>query len=104
MILIKPNVYIVIDEYTQYLINEGLTSQTRAFEKKKLIIQSINSNLGGIVTHRSSPYNELGKIERCLLFVYKDPKSKIQWGIAYKRFDNNAIVYYIKNLKLVKEK
>ena len=104
MILIKPNVYIVIDEYTQYLISEGLTSQTRAFEKKKLIIQSIHSNLGGIVTHRLSPYRDLGKIEGCLLYVYKDPKSKTQWGIAYKRFDNNAIVYYIKNLKLVKEK
>ena len=102
MILIRPNVYKIIDEYTKYLINEGLTSQTRALEKKSLIIQAINSNLGGIVTHRLSPYTELGNDAACLLYVYKDPKSKTQWGFAYKRFDNNAIVYYMKNLKLVK--
>ena len=41
-------------------------------------------------------------MEGCLLYVYKDPKSKTQWGFAYKRFDDNAIVYYMKNLKLVK--
>ena len=100
MIIISEYIYRVIDAYTNYLINEGLTSQTRAFEKKKLIINAINSNLNGMVTHRLSPYKELGSEER----VYKDPKSKTQWGFAYKRFDeNNVIVYYMKNLKLIKE-
>ena len=103
MILIRPNIYKVIDEYTKYLINEGLTTQTRAFEKKKLIIQAINSNLGGIVTHRLSPYKELGRDESCLLYVYKDPRSRTQWGFAYRRFGSNVIVYYMRNLKLVKD-
>ena len=104
MILIKPNVYKVIDDYTNYLISEGLTSNIRAHQKRLGIIQSINSNLNGIVTHRSSPYKELGKDEGCLLYVYKDPRSKTQWGFAYKYFDeDNVIVYYMKNLKLVNE-
>ena len=102
MILIKPNVYQVIDDYTNYLINEGLTTNTRANQKRMNIIQSIYSNLGGMVTHRPSPYKELGKDEGCLLYVYKDSKSKTQWGFSYKRFnENNVIVYYMKNLKLV---
>ena len=102
MILIKPNVNALINDYVNYLINEGITSQTRAFEKKNLMIEAINSNLHGIVTHRLSPYKALGRDKNCLLYVYKDQKSKTQWGFAYKRFDkNNAIVYYMKNLKLI---
>ncbi|MDR0295842.1 MAG: hypothetical protein LBH91_06665 [Prevotellaceae bacterium] len=73
-------------------------------EKKNLIIQAISSNLGGMLTHRPSPYRKLSKDEGCLLYVYKDTKSKTQWGFAYKRFgDKNVIVYYVKNLKLVSE-
>ncbi len=103
MILIKPNVLEIIDNYVDYLTNEGITSQKRAFEKKNLMIQSINSNLGGIINHRKSPYKVLGKDIDCLLYVYKDLKSKTQWGFAYKQFDkNNVIVYYMVNLKLVK--
>jgi len=103
MIIISDIVNALIDDYVNYLINEGITSQTRAFEKKNLMIQSINFNLTGIVTHRLSPYKELGKNEGYLLYVYKDPKSKTQWGFAYKRFDeDNVIVYHMKNLKLVK--
>ena len=42
--------------------------------------------------------------EGCLLYVYKDSKSKTQWGFAYKYFEeNNVIVYYMKNLKLAKD-
>ena len=103
MILIKPDVNNVIDNYVSYLINEGVTSQKRAFEKKDLMMQAINSNLGGILTHRSSPYEKLGKDKGCLLYVYKDRKSKTQWGFAYKQFDeNNVIVYFMRNLKLVR--
>ena len=103
MIIISNKVYEIIDDYTEYLINEGLTSNIRAHQKRMEIIQAINSNLGGIVTHRPSPYKELGRREGCLLYVYKDPKSKTQWGFAYKRFDdNNVIVYYMRNLKLIK--
>ena len=102
MILIKPIVNALIDDYVNYLINEGITSQTRAFEKKSLMMQSINSNLGGIVIHRPSPYKELGRDESCLLYVHKDRKSKTQWGFAYKRFNkNDVIVYYMRNLKLI---
>ncbi|MCL1937009.1 MAG: hypothetical protein FWF52_01260 [Candidatus Azobacteroides sp.] len=105
MILLKSHVKALIDDYVKYLISEGITSKERAFKKKNQMIQALNSNLGGMLTHRPSPYKELGKKEDCLLYVYKDPKSKTQWGFAYKRFDqNNVIVYYIKNLKLVKER
>jgi len=105
MIFIKPNVYEIVDRYTNYLIDEGLTSKTRAHQKRMEIIQALHSNLGGIVTHRPSPYKEMGKNEGCLLYVYKDAKSKTQWGFSYKRFgEENVIVYHMKNLKLIKEK
>ncbi|MCL1934132.1 MAG: hypothetical protein FWF53_10035 [Candidatus Azobacteroides sp.] len=104
MIIISDAVIALIDDYINYLIDEGITSKTRALEKKNLMIQAIHNNLGGMVTHRLSPYKELGNDERCLLYVYKDMKSKGQWGFAYKRFDDNdAIVYYMRNLKLVRE-
>ena len=104
MILIVEEVYKAIEQYCDYLTNEGLTSKPRAIEKKNLMIQAIYCNLGGIVTHRLSPYKELGNEERCLLYVYKDSKSKSQWGFAYKRFDeNNVIVYFMRNLKLVRD-
>jgi len=102
MIYIKPLVYKAIDYYTQYLISEGLTSNDRAHQKRLKILHFLNSNLSGIIRHRSSPYKELGRDEDCLLYVYKDPKSKTQWGFAYKEIDNNiTIVYYMRNLKLV---
>jgi len=102
MILIKPRVYNVIDEYTQYLINEGLTSQTRALEKKDQIIRAIDDNLGGLLTHRPSPYKELGRDKDCSLYVFKDSKSRTQWGFAYQRYDENIIVCFMKNMKLIK--
>ena len=104
MILIKRDVYKILEQYNEYLIQEGLTSKDRAKQKKNLIVQALNENLGGIITHRPSPYKEFGKHEGYLLYVYKDLKSKTQWGFAYKRFDeNNIIVYYMKNLKLIRE-
>lgn len=103
MIIISAVVNALIDDYINYLINEDITTQKRAFEKKTLMIHALNSNLGGIVTHRSSPYKEMGKDEGCLLYVYKDAKSKTQWGFSYKRFgERNVIVYHMKNLKLIK--
>ena len=106
MILLKPKVKALIDNYVYYLIKEGITSQTRAFEKKNFMIHALNINLGGIiVTHRQSPYKELGSEESCLLYVFKDSKTKSQWGFAYKRFDeHNVIVYNMKNLKLIRER
>ena len=105
MIEIRDNVYAIIDNYVNYLINEGITSQKRAYEKRDLMIQALNYSLSGIIRHRPSPYKELGKDEDCLLYVYKDTKSKTQWGFAYEEFDDfNVIVHYMRNLKLVKEK
>jgi len=102
MIIISGEIYKILDDYTRYLIKEGLTSQERAIEKKNLILQALDYNLGGIVTHRISPYKALGSEERCFLYVYQDHKSKTQWGFAYKRFnENDVIVYYMKNLKLI---
>jgi hypothetical protein len=104
MIIISNNVYDIIEQYEDCLVNEYSKTKERAKEKKDLMIQAIYSNLNGIITHRPLPYKELGSEKNCLLYVYKDPKSKIQWGFAYKRFDaGNVIVYYMKNLKLVKE-
>ena len=104
MIIIGQKVYQVIDEYTEYLIREGLTSIERAIQKRMEITQAIHSNLWEIVNYRFSPYKDLGKDESCRLYVYKDSKSKTLWGFAYKQFDgNNVIVYYMKNMKLVKE-
>jgi len=104
MILIEENVHKVIDEYTQYIINEGLTSKQRGNQKREGIIKTINKNLGGLVSHRLSPYKQLGRDEGCRLYVYTDPKSKTQWGFGYKDFgDNNVIVYYMRNMKLVTE-
>jgi hypothetical protein len=104
MIIISQDVYIAIDEYTEYLINEGLASQTRANQKRAEIILAINKNLGGMFTHRPSPYKALGRNDGCRLYVYKDPKSKTQWGFAYKWFNgDNVIVYYMRNLKLINE-
>ena len=104
MIIIKPEVNAIIDDYVNYLINEGETSQMRAFNKKDLMIQALNKNLGGILTHRPSTYKDLGRDEGCRLYVYVDPKSKTQWGFAHKvDEDNNVIIYYMKNMKLVKE-
>lgn len=105
MIIIAENVNKIIDDYVNYLIDEGITSQKRAFEKKNLMLQSLDTNLGGILTHRLSPYKELGKDEDCLLYVYRDSKTKTQWGFAYKQFNgNNVIVYYMTNLKLIRGK
>jgi hypothetical protein len=105
MIKIKPNVYKIIDEYTNYLINEGLTSNARAQQKRTVIIQSLLQNLGGIVSHRLSPYTRLGKDLGCRLYVYTDPKSKTQFGFAYKvdSETGDVIVYMMKNMQLVGE-
>lgn len=102
MILIVEEVYKTLEQYRDYLIKEGLTTKERAKQKVEQVLQSLYRNLGGIITHRASPYRELGKDERCLLYVYKDVKSRTQWGFAYKRFDENIIIYYVRNLKLVK--
>jgi len=103
MIIISENIYELLEQYEDCLVKEYCKTKERAKEKKNLIIQAINKNIGGMVTHRQSPYKDLGGEKNCLLYVYKDPKSKTQWGFAYKRFDDsNVIVYYMKNLKLVK--
>ena len=106
MILIKPNVYNVIDKYTRYLINEGLTSQARAIEKKNLILQALYKNLGGIRSFPFSQYKSFGASQNHRLYVYKDPKSKTQWGFTHKEFNDrdgnmNVIIYNMKNMKLV---
>ena len=104
MIIISDVVNRIIDDYVNYLIQEGVTSKKRAYEKRDLMIEALNYSLSGIIRHRPSPYKELGKNENCLLYVYRDRKSKTQWGFAYKQFDeNNVIVYYMRNLKLVKD-
>jgi hypothetical protein len=100
---ISQNIIDSLDEYSKYLFNMGLTSQKRAFEKRDLIVNAIYNNLGGLVSHRLSPYTRLGKDLGCRLYVYTDPKSKTQWGFAYKINKGNIIVYLMKNMQLVGE-
>ena len=106
MILIKPNVYEVIDDYVNYLIREDITSQERAYEKRDLMIQSLKKNLGGIVIHRLSDFDSFGKAEGYRLYIYTDTKSKTRWAFTYQRFEEkdgnaNVIVYGMKNSKLI---
>jgi len=106
MILIKPSVYDVIDNYVNYLINEGITSQKRAYEKRDLMIQSLKKSLGGIVIHRLSNFDSFGKTESYRLYIYTDTKSKSRWAFTYQRFEEkngnaNIIVYGMKNSKLI---
>jgi hypothetical protein len=103
MIIIEAQVYKVIDEYTRYLIKEGLTSNARALQKEELIIQALHKNLGGVVTHRFSPYKDLGRDQGCRLYVYTDPKNKkSQWGFGYKADRHgNVVVMYMKHMSLV---
>jgi hypothetical protein len=61
MIIVSDVVNAVIDDYVDYLIREGITSQLRAYEKKNLMIQAIDNNLCGIVNHRPSPYKGIRK-------------------------------------------
>jgi|GEM_PF-1163306 len=108
MIIIADEVYKVIDDYTRYLIDEGLTSQSRAFEKKNLILQALNKNLGGIRRFPFSQYKSFGASQNHRLYVYKDTKSKTQWGFTHQEFSDgngniNVIIYNMKNMKLVTE-
>ena len=104
MILIKPNVYKVLDVYSEYLIEEGLTSKERANQKVDLILQALNKNLGGIRRFPFSQYKSFGAPQGFRLYVYKDIKSKAQWGFTHQEFgDGNVIIYNMKNMKLVTE-
>ena len=109
MIIIADEVYKVIDEYSKYLINEGLTSRRRAHQKRIEILQALNKNLGGLRSFPFSKYKSFGEPQGYRIYVYKDPKSKSQWGFIHQEFDNgsenvNIIVYDMKNMKLVTEK
>ncbi|GHT25129.1 hypothetical protein AGMMS4957_19360 [Bacteroidia bacterium] len=102
-IIIKPKVYAAIDNYNRYLIAAGLTTKQRANEKRELIIKALHTKLGGLLRHRVSPYWSFGRREGLLLYVYRDAKSRTQWGFLYRLFpDNNVIVYEMKPMNLVK--
>ena len=72
------------------------------------MIQALKNNLGGIRSFPFSQYNSFGAPEGYRLFVYKDSKSKTQWGFIHQEFDNgnsniDVIVYGMRNMKLVSE-
>ena len=99
----------IIDDYVNYLIHEGVTSQNRAYEKRDLMIKALKNNLGGIRSFPFSLYKSFGAPEGYRLYVYKDTKSKSQWGFTHKEFNDendkiNVIVYGMRNMKLVTEK
>lgn len=104
MVIIDSSIYRKLDDYIAYIVRENQCSRDRAKQKVMDILQSLENNLGGIVTHRISPYKQFGNPQGYRLFVYKDPKSKTQWGFAYEKFENgNVIVHAMTNMKLIKE-
>ena len=104
MVIIDSCVYRKLDDYVAYIVRENQCSRDRAKQKVLDILQSLENNLGSIATHRLSPYKQFGKPQGYRLYVYKDPKSKAQWGFAYEKFENgNVIVHAMTNMKLIKE-
>ncbi len=104
MVIINKSVYKNIRRYTRYIIKENLCSEQRAIEKVTLMIRSLIQGLSGCVTHRLSPYKKFGNPQGYRLYVYKDPKSKTQWGFAYEKLVNgDIIVHGMKNMQLIKE-
>lgn len=104
MVIIDSCVYRKLDDYVAYIVRENQCSRDRAKQKILDILQSLENNLGGIVTHRISPYKQFGKPQGYRLYVYKDHKSNTQWGFAYEKFENgNVIVHAMTNMKLIKE-
>ena len=110
MIIIKPNVYNVIDNYVDYLISSGETSQKRAIEKRVLMLQSLMTNLGYVVNgttlHRVSPYPDLGGNKGYRIFVYTDKWTKTtKWGFGYEAFKTRkgikVVVHHMKNMQLL---
>ena len=110
MIEIRKNVFTGIDNYVDYLINNNVTSQKRAIEKKSLMLQSLMTNLGYVVNgttlHKPSPYPDLGGKEGCRIFVYTDKwTKKTKWGFGYEAFKTRkgikVVVHYMKNMQLL---
>ena len=93
-----------LDDYIVYIVRENQCSRGRAKQKILEILQSLENNLGAIVTHCIFPYKQFGNPQGYRLYVYKDPKSKTQWGFVYEKFENgNVIVHAMTNMKLIKE-
>ena len=108
MIIIADEVYKILEQYNEYLIKEGLTTKERANQKVDLILQALNKNLGGIRRFPFSQYKSFGASQNHRLYVYKDTKSKTQWGFTHQEFNDgsgniNVIIYNMKNMKLVTE-
>ena len=104
MVIIDSSVYKKLDDYIAYIVRENQCSRGRAKQKVLEILQSLENNLGGIVTHRISPYKQFRNPQGYRLYIYKDPKSKTQWRFAYEKFENgNVIVHAMANMKLIKE-
>lgn len=104
MIVIDENVFKVIKTYASYLAKEAGLTKNRIDEKTRLMLQVLHQNLGGMVSHRPSPYKLFGGSQGYKLYVYTDPWSKTQWGFAHEEFDDgNVIVRGMTNMKMIKE-
>ena len=60
MVIIDSSIYWKLDDYIAYIVRENQCSRDRAKQKVMDILQSLENNLGGIVTHRISPYKQFG--------------------------------------------
>ena len=59
-----------------------------------VIYNDISKYLGGIVTHRISPYKQFGNPQGHRLYVYKDSRSKSQWEFAYEKQPGGDVVIW----------
>ena len=104
MIIVSTNVHKTIFRYASYLIQESMCSYERTIEKIDSMYNDIMQNIGGIITHRISPYKQFGNPQGYRLYVYKDSRSKSQWGFAYEKLPNGDVVICgMTNMKLIKE-
>lgn len=104
MVTFDKCVYKIIRKYSKYIVKENLCSIERTIEKVTTMIRTVIKDIDGSVIYRLSPYKQFGNPQGYRLYVYKDPRSKSQWGFAYQRFDDgNIIVRGMINMKLIKE-
>lgn len=104
MIIFSTNVHKAIFSYASYLIQESMCSYEKTIEKIDLMYNTLLQNIGGIVTHRISPYKQFGNPQGYRLYVYRDSRSKSQWGFAYEKLSNgDVVVWGMTNMKLIKE-
>ena len=104
MVTFDKCVYKRIRKYSKYIVKENLCSIERTIEKVTTMIRTVIKDIDGGVIYRLSLYKQFGNPQGYRLYVYKDPRSKSQWGFAYEKLPNGDVVICgMTNMKLIKE-